>query len=131
GGRVARRTELERFLAGLWQEVLGVENVGVHDDFFALGGNSITGAMFVHRLQRELGEIGHVVVMFDAPTVAQLASWVVDNYPEAVVRLFGEEALAGRRQARVEKVDGARVEEFRSLIPALSPLAGPVTKNPS
>jgi amino acid adenylation domain-containing protein len=128
---VAPRTELERFLAGLWQEVLGIERVGVHDDFFALGGNSISGAMLVNRLQRELGEIVHVVVMFDAPTVAQLAAWVVDNYSEAVVRLFGPEALGeDRRQVWTARVDAARVTAFRALIPPLPPLAGPVEKNP-
>jgi amino acid adenylation domain-containing protein len=128
---VAPATELERCLAGLWQEILGLERVGVHDDFFALGGSSITGAMFVNRLQRELGEIVHVVVMFDAPTVAQLASWVADNCPEAVVRLFGPEALGGaRRQAWTARVDPARVAAFRALIPPLPPLSGPVEKNP-
>ncbi|HEV8581882.1 MAG TPA: non-ribosomal peptide synthase/polyketide synthase [Thermoanaerobaculia bacterium] len=128
---VAPATELERFLAGLWQEILGVERVGSHDDFFALGGNSISGAMFVNRLQRELGEIVHVVVMFDAPTVAQLAAWVADNYPEAVVRLFGPEALgSARRQAWTARVDAARVAAFRALIPPPAPLSGAVEKNP-
>src|SRR5262245_30842138 len=45
----APRTALEQFLAGLWQEALGVERVGVHDDFFALGGNSISGAILINR----------------------------------------------------------------------------------
>ncbi|HSG41053.1 MAG TPA: sulfotransferase, partial [Thermoanaerobaculia bacterium] len=128
---VAPRTELERFLAGLWREILSLEHIGVHDDFFSLGGNSITGAMFVNRLQRELGEIVHVVVMFDAPTVAQLAAWVVENYPDAVVRLFGEEALSGARQeSRRGRVDEVLVEELRALIPPLPPLDGKMEKNP-
>jgi amino acid adenylation domain-containing protein len=127
----APRTDLERFLAGLWQDLLGTGRVGIHDDFFALGGNSITGAMFVNRLQRELGEIVHVVVMFDAPTVAQLASWVVENYPEAVARLFGPESLgSARRETWSARIDAARVAELRSLIPPLAPLTGPVEKNP-
>ncbi len=116
-GFVAPRTELERFLAGLWQETLGIASVGVHDDFFALGGNSITGAMFVNRLQKELGEIVHVVVMFDAPTVAKLAAYLTANYPEAVARLFGAEALGARRaQAWLARIDEGRVEAFRALI---------------
>ncbi len=101
--------------------------MGVHDDFFALGGNSITGAMFVNRLQKELGEIVHVVVMFDAPTVAQLAAWVVESSPAAVARLFGETVHA---EVLTRRVDEARVEELRALIPPLPPLAGPVEKNP-
>ncbi|HEY3569188.1 MAG TPA: amino acid adenylation domain-containing protein, partial [Thermoanaerobaculia bacterium] len=124
-------TGLERFLAGLWQEILGIDRAGLHDDFFALGGNSVSGAMFVNRLQRELGEIVHVVVMFDAPTVAQLASWVVANYPEAVVRLFGPEALGNaRRDTSTARVDAARVAGFRALIPPPLPLSGPLEKNP-
>ena len=51
---------------------LGLEReVGVHDDFFELGGNSITGAILINRLQEELGEIVHVVAIFDAPTVGR------------------------------------------------------------
>jgi amino acid adenylation domain-containing protein len=127
---VAPRTELERFLAGLWQDVLAVGSLGVHDDFFELGGNSITGAMFVNRLQQELGEIVHVVVMFDAPTVAQLAAWVTENYPEAVARLFGQQVPGERREAWFQRVDAVQVIEFRSLIPPLPPAAEVVEKNP-
>ncbi|HKI02159.1 MAG TPA: non-ribosomal peptide synthase/polyketide synthase, partial [Thermoanaerobaculia bacterium] len=127
---VAPRTELERFLVGLWQDVLGCASLGVHDDFFELGGNSITGAMFVNRLQRELGEIVHVVVMFDAPTVAQLAAWVTENYPEAVVRLFGHDALGMRKEVRAQRVDAVRVLELRSLVPPLPPATEAVEKNP-
>ncbi|HEY4591104.1 MAG TPA: amino acid adenylation domain-containing protein, partial [Thermoanaerobaculia bacterium] len=70
--RVAPRTPLERSLAGLWSEVLGIagESIGVEDSFFQIGGNSITGAILINRLQQELGEIVHVVTIFDAPTIA-------------------------------------------------------------
>ncbi|MEA2601550.1 MAG: hypothetical protein QOF89_2542, partial [Acidobacteriota bacterium] len=130
-GAVAPRTELERFLAGLWQEMLGVASLGIHDDFFALGGNSITGAMFVNRLQQELGEIVHVVVMFDAPTVAQLAAYLTANYPKAMARLFGAEVLGERRaQAWIERIDEARVEAFLALIPPPAPGEEVAAKNP-
>src|SRR5690606_21187091 len=51
--RLEPRTPLERFLAGLWSETLGVASVGVRDSFFELGGNSITGAVLINRLQQE------------------------------------------------------------------------------
>ncbi|HYN20266.1 MAG TPA: amino acid adenylation domain-containing protein, partial [Thermoanaerobaculia bacterium] len=70
---VAPRTALESYLAGLWKASLGLEQVGTHDDFFALGGNSITGAILINQLQEKLGEIVHVVVIFDAPTVDRMA----------------------------------------------------------
>jgi len=75
--------------------VLGSEQVGVHDSFFALGGNSITGAVLINRLQQELGEIVHVVVIFDAPTVAELAAHLQREHPAAVARRFGGELAVG------------------------------------
>src|SRR6185503_18687200 len=50
---VAPRTPVEERLAALWREVLRVERVGVLDDFFALGGDSIQAALLINRLQRE------------------------------------------------------------------------------
>ncbi|HEY6323838.1 MAG TPA: condensation domain-containing protein, partial [Thermoanaerobaculia bacterium] len=87
--QVTPRTPLESHLAAMFAEVLGSEQVGVRDNFFALGGNSITGAVLINRLQQELGEIVHVVVIFDAPTVAQLADYLQREHPGAVARRFG------------------------------------------
>jgi thioesterase domain-containing protein len=81
------RSDLERFLAALWSEVLGVSGIGVDDDFFQLGGHSLSGATLVGRLQQELGEIVHVVAMYDAPTVGRLAVYLAEHYPQAVRRL--------------------------------------------
>jgi amino acid adenylation domain-containing protein len=127
--RVEPRTALERFLAGLWSEALGVP-VGIHDSFFDLGGNSITGAVLVNRLQRELGEIVHVVVIFDAPTVAKMAAHLTREHREAVVRLWGAESLMaeeGRREEREEReeiirVDDSAMAELRGLIHSLPPI---------
>jgi amino acid adenylation domain-containing protein len=77
------RTDLERFLASQFRDVLGLpadREVGRHDDFFELGGTSITGAIFIHRLQEALGEIVHVVTIFDHPTVASLAGYVREQH---------------------------------------------------
>src|SRR6185295_413898 len=52
----APRNPIERLLARLWQEVLGIENIGIHDSFFELGGESIKAARFLNRLQEEFGE---------------------------------------------------------------------------
>ncbi|HEX2058800.1 MAG TPA: amino acid adenylation domain-containing protein, partial [Actinomycetota bacterium] len=70
---VAPRTPTEELLAGIWSQVLGVERVGVHDDFFDLGGHSLTGTQIVSRLRATLGVEVSVVELFAKPTIALLA----------------------------------------------------------
>ncbi|HEV2846615.1 MAG TPA: amino acid adenylation domain-containing protein, partial [Thermoanaerobaculia bacterium] len=107
-GYVAPRTPLETFVAGFFQDVLGIEHVGATDHFFELGGNSITGAVLINRLQQELGQIVQVVVIFDHPTVESLAA-----YLEA-------EHLAEVKQA--ERVDEGKLARFAALVEPLEPI---------
>ncbi|MFL6236020.1 MAG: amino acid adenylation domain-containing protein, partial [Thermoanaerobaculia bacterium] len=125
-------TDLERFLAGLWREVLGLQQAGLRDDFFALGGSSISGAVLVNRLQEELREIVQVVVIFDAPTIAELAAYLIEQHPAAVERLFGAEALGGRRagEAAEKPVDEAGLQTLRGLVRPLAPRMRVSPKNP-
>ncbi|HYH46774.1 MAG TPA: amino acid adenylation domain-containing protein, partial [Thermoanaerobaculia bacterium] len=122
---------LEVYLAGLFRDVLKLAEgvtVGVEDDFFALGGHSIAAAVLINRLQDKLGAILYAVALFDAPTVSRLAAYLIDNYPEAVARVFGEAAL-GSAAARLiptaaPRIDRARIEALRRAIAPLPPLAG-------
>jgi acyl transferase domain-containing protein/acyl carrier protein len=70
----APRDSVEQQLAELWQELLGVEKVGVHDHFFELGGHSLLGLQLVPRLRETFAVDLPVGTIFDAPTVANLAS---------------------------------------------------------
>src|SRR5947199_900274 len=130
-GHIAPRTPLEAFVAGLWQEVLKLEQVGVQDDFFELGGNSISGAVLINRLQQELSEIVQVVVIFDHPTVESLAAYLAEEHPAAVVRRLGADA-AGRPldgEALTEPVDEEKLALFRGLFRPLTPLPALARKN--
>ncbi|MFG7945303.1 amino acid adenylation domain-containing protein [Streptomyces cacaoi] len=71
---VAPRTEAERLLCDIWAEVLGVERVGVHDDFFALGGDSISSLKVASRMRSAFSVELSPRALFDAPTVAGLAA---------------------------------------------------------
>ncbi len=71
---VAPRSNLEQDLARIWSEVLDVDGVGVHDDFFALGGQSLAAMQIVSRIARQLGIEVPVKLLFDAPTVEALAA---------------------------------------------------------
>ena len=67
-------TGAERLVAALWRELLGVSAVDVHDDFFALGGQSLLATRLAHRLGEETGAHVPLRLIFDHPTVAELAA---------------------------------------------------------
>jgi acyl carrier protein len=70
---VGPRNEMEKVIATLWQELLGVDAVGVHDNFFDIGGHSLLSVRFISRLDKKIGvrlQHEHVVVN----TLEQLAS---------------------------------------------------------
>ena len=70
------RDATESVVVSVWQAVLGVPNVGIHDDFFALGGHSLAAAQIVARLRDALGVDVPVGAVFEAPTPAELAAKV-------------------------------------------------------
>jgi amino acid adenylation domain-containing protein len=70
---VAPRTPVEHSLAAIWGEVLGVEKVGVLDNFFDLGGHSLLAAQMVSRIRKELAVDLPLVELFATPTIAALA----------------------------------------------------------
>jgi len=79
---VAPRTPLEEELARIWQELLGVERVGVHDDFFSLGGHSLLATQAVIRIRKTIGDVP-LHSLLNAPTVSALAEAIVDAELEA------------------------------------------------
>ena len=70
---VRPRTLEEETLAGIWTDVLGIDRVGIHDDFMELGGDSLLAAAMLVQLEEALGKKLPLAIMFEASTVAQLA----------------------------------------------------------
>jgi amino acid adenylation domain-containing protein len=68
--------EIEPLLATIWQELLKVERVGRHDNFFELGGHSLLAARVVARIHERLEAELPIKIIFDSPTVQQLAHQV-------------------------------------------------------
>ncbi len=87
-GTMPARSELEARIAGIWQRVLGRERVGLADNFFDLGGNSLIGMQLINEISRDLGTPIPPVTLFEAPTVAAL-----------VARLAPEEVAQAPRAA--------------------------------
>jgi acyl-coenzyme A synthetase/AMP-(fatty) acid ligase len=113
-------TELERVLVDIWREVLGLSSVGIHDDFFALGGDSLRAARVFAEIERRLGLDRAVALILEAPTVSALASVLEhgsDSW-QAVVPL----QLTGSRPPLIVIHDG-RGDVFyaQRLVPHLGP----------
>jgi acyl carrier protein len=70
---VTPRTELERTIARVWQELLGIGKVGIHDNFFDLGGHSLLIIRLQTRLREQLDVELSLTDLFQFPTVASLA----------------------------------------------------------
>jgi acyl transferase domain-containing protein len=69
----APRSAVERTLAVMWREMLGVSELGIHDDFFDLGGSSLLATRVFTRIAEVFGTRLPLATIFEAPTVAELA----------------------------------------------------------
>ncbi|MEV0325668.1 SDR family NAD(P)-dependent oxidoreductase [Micromonospora echinospora] len=73
------RTELEAVIAAVWRDNLGVESVGVDDDFFALGGNSLVAVQLIAAMRKATGVRLPMRSLFETPTVAGLAARIEEQ----------------------------------------------------
>lgn len=85
---VAPRNALEKALAGVWAEVLHLEKVGIHDDFFALGGDSLMAAQLLTSLSQKLNREVDLSRFFDGPTVAEVARGIKRHDGASEARRF-------------------------------------------
>ncbi len=79
GGASRPRNSLEQELRSIWQAVLGCDQVGLHDDYFELGGTSLRAARLFSEIERRLGKRIPLSVLLQAPTVARLAEVISDS----------------------------------------------------
>jgi thioesterase domain-containing protein/acyl carrier protein len=77
GAKVAQPGEdVENALASWWQELLGIEKVGLNDDFFGLGGHSLIGVRLFAKIKKTYQVDLELAVLFEARTVHQLADLI-------------------------------------------------------
>jgi acyl carrier protein len=68
--------ELRTVITGIWQDVLRLDDLTAEDNFFDLGGHSLTASQVSSRLQQELLVEVPLAAFFDHPTIAELTSYV-------------------------------------------------------
>ena len=78
-GSTPARSPLEEVLVAIWQEVLGLPQVGIHDNFFLLGGHSLLATRVVSRMRSTLQVEFPLDYLFENPTVAEIASILEEN----------------------------------------------------
>jgi acyl carrier protein len=73
---VAPRTPVEEALAGIWAEVLGLERVGIHDNFFEVGGHSLLAIRVISRINKAFQVDVPLRSFFESPSIAGLSQTI-------------------------------------------------------
>ncbi|MEQ8172201.1 MAG: AMP-binding protein, partial [Candidatus Eremiobacterota bacterium] len=115
-GYVAPETEEERFMAKIWEDILKCGSVGIHDDFFSLGGDSITSIQVVARA-REAGINISAAQLQSHPSISQLLSIQGDLSSKKSFIEEKEEAVPDRSALLPEDIDPSSVEAVYGLSP--------------
>jgi acyl carrier protein len=75
----APRTAVDRVLANIWQQVLNVERVGIHENFFDLGGHSMLAMQLASRVREDFGIDLPIAAVFSSPTIADLGDCLLQD----------------------------------------------------
>lgn len=105
---VAPRNAAESVVAGIWEQTLGIAQIGVLDNFFELGGNSLTAIRIIVRL-REIFQVDLPLRgLFEAPTVAGVV--------ELTAQVWGDRDIVEQIAETVREIESLSVEETERLL---------------
>ncbi|MGC7096249.1 amino acid adenylation domain-containing protein [Amycolatopsis lurida] len=121
-------TPVERQLAEIWTEVLGVERVGRDDDFFALGGHSLLAVQMIGRIRETLGAPVPLRLLFETPTIARLADRITEITGPGLpaVEPATDRTRLSAAEARLWFVDQLSPGDPAYNLPAICRLHGPL-----
>jgi thioesterase domain-containing protein/acyl carrier protein len=111
----APRSAIEQTLAAIWSEVLAVEQVGIHDNFFELGGHSLMAVRLFAFMEKSFGKRLPLATLFQAPTVAQLAAILQEDWAPRWSSLVPIQPLGSRQPFFCVHAVGGNVLEYYDL----------------
>ena len=110
---VAPRSEIEKILTKLWEKVLGAEKIGINDDFFALGGQSIKAMLLTAMINKEFNIDIKLNDVFTKTTINKLAKYIesadgitYEEIPNEEIRDYYEVSAAQKRMLILNKLEG-------------------------
>jgi amino acid adenylation domain-containing protein len=111
---VAPRTCVEEQLATIWREVLGVDRIGIRDNFFERGGHSLLATRLASHIRRQFGLEIPLIAIFEAPTIERLSLVLLQGQAK-VMRSEGMNELLGELESISEEnaerqLRGARIQ---------------------
>jgi len=109
------QTPVAKFIANLWAEALGIEQVGLQDNFFDLGGDSLKAASFINKIQENWNEIIYVTALFENPTLATFEQYVEKEHPDLTSSILGN-AVNLKNNHRKHKLGPSDFVRFRKSI---------------
>jgi amino acid adenylation domain-containing protein len=103
------QTEVERLLAGVWQEVLRVERVGLFDNFFDLGGHSLLLVQVQGKVREALGREVSLLELFQYPSIESLAAHLSRQQSEPLSSQKGHERGKSRKELMARRRKGMSI----------------------
>ncbi|MEK8015651.1 MAG: KR domain-containing protein, partial [Candidatus Parabeggiatoa sp.] len=118
----ASQNEHEQRLADIWQQFLGVEEIGIHDDFFELGGDSLLATQLIAKTNKTLQTHLSSSSLLESPTIAQLVELIAEIespsatqvLPDSLVRL--QRGNPAKKPLFLVHPVGGTVFHFRELV---------------
>jgi acyl carrier protein len=104
----APQTALQEVLSAVWASSLGIEKVGINDDFFELGGASVVATQIVSRLRQMFQMDLPAILLFETPTIEKLACYMIEHEARP--------GLTEKTATLLQRIEGMTEEEVaRSL----------------
>ncbi len=113
---VPPRNELESTVVAIWQKMLGIEQLGINDNFFDLGGNSLIGLKMIAAVKKALAIDLPMMALFEGPTVSALCRYI--EHKEPAQPAFDESRSRGQRRRQSAVVQHELERAFQAGSPA-------------
>jgi NADPH:quinone reductase-like Zn-dependent oxidoreductase/acyl carrier protein len=100
---MAPRSQAETTIAAVWRDLLGLQEIGIHDSFFELGGDSLIGVQVLSRIRKAFNVQLPSSVLYEGPTVASLAALVTGTVVEPTEAFAQQRGRAEKRRERQQR----------------------------